>query len=61
MTMTPKEANELLKQEKISIGAVGEVEKILLREKLTPLQAQAVLTAAWNWILSQGRIGDVIH
>ena len=58
MTMTPKEADDIIRQEKMNSVSVGDIERILLREKMTPLQAQAALTAAWNWLLSQGRVSE---
>lgn len=56
MTMTQEEAQDEIKRGSVSIEAIAEIEKILCRESLTPLQAQAVLTAAWNWMMNNGRI-----
>lgn len=58
MTMTPEEAREELARGKIDAGVATEVEQLLSREKLTPLQAQAVLTRAWDWVITQGKIAD---
>lgn len=56
MTMSPEEANAEIDRGKVDSSVVSEVEKILCREKLTPLQAQAVLTAAWDWITRHGLV-----
>ena len=58
MTMDPKTAKDILEQSGVGFDTVGEIDRILLQTKLTPLQAQAVLTRAWYWIISQGRIAD---
>jgi len=56
MTMSPEESTAEIDRGKVDLSVVSEIEKILCREKLTPLQAQAVLTAAWDWITRHGRI-----
>lgn len=58
MTMTPTDAKAIICDKKVDRACIGEIERIILREKLPPLQAQAVLTEAWTWVISQGRIAD---
>jgi len=58
MTMTFAEASAIIDEENVSLTSIGEIERIISREQLTPQQAQAVLTTAWSWVISQGRIAD---
>ena len=58
MTMTPQEARALVADQELNSDAIVQIEKIIFNEKVTPLQAQAMLTMAWHWVISQGRITD---
>lgn len=56
ITMTAAEANKLLQKHPAALAMADTIAVDLVEKRLTPLEAQAVLTAAWAGVMKIGRL-----